>query len=202
MTHSLLSIPDLIRLTIRDPREAARRIIGLGLPTGAMWEALVLVVVLSVIAAQGSSLLSGRLTGDAVIMLPGFFFNPFTLGVFQGVLMAMMVFAVHGVGRIFGGRGAFPDAIALVVWLQFLMVCLQVIQGISLLVVPVLSGMLGLIGVVAFFYLLTQFISVLHGFSRPGMVFAGILASMMVIVFALSILLGLLGVSYVEIPDV
>lgn len=202
MSQPFAMIPDLIRHTLRDPRSAARRIIEMRLPVGAMWEALFLVIVLSVITAQVSAILAGGYSEEASEILPGFFFSPIHMGFIQGVLMVLMVLATYRIGRAFGGHGDLSGAVSLVVWLQFLMVCLQVAQGIAILTVPFLSGILGIAGVIAFFYLLTQFICELHGFERPGMVFAGIIGTMFAVIIVMSVLLGLLGIGYVEVPDV
>lgn len=201
MSTSNAMIPDLIRQTLRDPRGAARRLIEMQLPAGPMWQALALVVLLSVLTGQGATLLVGGMPSGET-MLPGFFFSPVLLSVVQGILLVLMVLAVHGIGRAFGGQGELPDAIVLVTWLQFLMVCLQIVQGIAMILLPPVASLLGLAGIVAFFYLLTLFVCELHGFDRPGVVFFGILASMIGIVLALSILLGLLGLGTMEMPDV
>ncbi|MFV0361448.1 YIP1 family protein [Tropicimonas sp.] len=202
MTLTRSPIRELVLETLRDPRVAARRILAAHLPLAALWEALALVVVLSVLTGQVATMLVGGLTPDSVSLLPVFFFSPFLLALVQGVLLVVMVAAVYGIGRAFGGQGQFAGALALVTWLQFLMVCLQVLQGVALVIAPLLSTLLGLAGVVAFFYLLTIFICELHGFTRPGMVFAGILATLVGMIFILSILLGILGIGYVGVPDV
>jgi len=198
-------IPDLIRHTLREPRTAAQRILDMGFEAGFLWQALLLVVVLSVIAAQTTALITGaaqQQPGPEMLM-PEFFSNPMLMGIVQGGLLVLVVFAVYWIGRSFGGTGSFEGAIALVTWLQFLLVCLQVAQALAALVLPPLAGLIGLAGLVVFFWLLTQFVSQLHGFRSPGMVFTMIVVSMLGIVFALSVVLAIIGVAFVgEVPDV
>lgn len=195
-------IPDLIRLTMRDPREAARTIMAMRLSSDVLWQGLALVVVLSVILAQVTAMLSGTTT-EMDPRVPTFFASPVLLGFVQGCLLVMMVFAVHWVGRTFGGRGAFEDSIALVSWLQFLLVCLQAVQTLAMIIIPPLAGIIAIVGIVAFFFWLTIFICELHGFESPGLVFVMILVSMLAITFALSILLSIVGLVFVGgIPDV
>lgn len=189
-------IPDLVRETFSDPQGAARRIIGLDLPSRSLWEALILVVVLSVIAAQVSLLIAGpglapQGPGGEPMMLA--FASPVGLGIAQAVVLAGIAAAVHFIGRGLGGMGRFDDALALVIWLQFLLVCLQVVQAILGLIAPVLSGLVGIAGIFVFFWLLTQFVMVLHGFGSAPMVFVMILVSMLALTFALSLLLTLFG---------
>ncbi|MEM9250120.1 MAG: YIP1 family protein [Pseudomonadota bacterium] len=207
MSEQTAMIPDLIRQTFSDPRGAASRILRMDLPSNVLWEALALVVVLSVIAAQVTTLLlaqPGLAPGEAgEEMIPSFLSNPLIMGAIQGVILVFMVFAVHLIGRGFGGTGQFDGAIALVVWLQFLLVCLQGVQVFAGLLSPALSGFIGLIGVVLFFWLLTQFVVVLHGFQSSAMVFVMIVVSMLALAFALSMVLTILGVVVVgEVPNV
>ena len=190
-------IPGLVRQSLREPRAAARAVIGSGVPAPILWEALALVVVLSTILAQVTTMLTpseDALAGDP--MMPLVLYSPMLLGVIQGCLLVMMVFAVHWVGRTFGGRGAFEGALAVVVWLQFLLVCLQVVQTLAMVILPGLGGLIAIVGVVLFFWLLTQFVCVLHGFESAGMVFVMILVSMLALTFALSILLSIVGILF------
>jgi len=207
MAEQTALIPDLIRQTFSDPRGAAARIIRMDLPASVLWEALALVVVLSVIAAQLTTLLfmePGLAPGEeGEAILPAFLTNPLLMGFIQGAILVMMAFAVHWIGRTFGGTGRLEDAIALVVWLQFLLVCLQVVQALVGIVSPALSGLFGLAGVVLFFWLLTQFVLVMHGFQSAAMVFVMIVVSMLALTFALSMLLTLTGLVVLgEAPNV
>lgn len=201
MVEQTASLPELMRRTVSDPQGAARQIIAMELPASALWQALVLVVVLSVIAAQITTMLMVPAGDEA--LLPALFTSPILLGFVQGSILVLMVFGIHWVGRSFGGTGAFEDAIAVVVWLQFLLVCLQVVQGLLGLVAPALSGLVGIAALVGFFWLLTQFIMVLHGFQSAALVFVGIIVSMLAATFGLSIILTLMGITLTgEVPNV
>jgi hypothetical protein len=196
-------IPGLIRQTFSDPQGAARRLVALDLPAPVLWQALVLVVALSAMAAQVSSLLlSGGPAAEGEALLP-FTQSPLLVGMIQGAILVLMVFAVHWIGRSFGGVGRIEDSIAAVTWLQFLLVCLQVVQlGVGF-VSPALSGLVGLAGIVFFFWLLTQFVMAVHEFESAAMVFVMIVVSLLAIVFALSLVLTLLGLTVPgEAPNV
>lgn len=178
--------------TIRDPRAGARKIMALSYPRQQRWEILALIAVLSAVLAQLSYLLAGS---QGASMAGPFTSSPFALGIIQAVLLLGMVFATHFIGRGVGGTGKFDDAILLVAWLQFIMICLQVVQTAMLFVAPFISMLIGIVGLVLFFRLLTNFIAVQHGFSSLPKIFAGILLSMFVFAFAVVILLGLFGIS-------
>ena len=94
-----------------------------------------------------------------------------------------------------GGTGSFEEAVLLMAWLQFIMICVQAVQAVALLVLPPLAGLIGIAGLFLFLWLLTNFVAVLHGFSSLIKVFLMILASAFGIAFGLSILLMLIGVT-------
>lgn len=190
MSETPALIPGLIRQSFTDPKGTAKRLIALDLPAPVLWEALALVVALSAIAAQVSSLL---LSGPGGQALMPFATSPMLVGFVQGAILVIMVFAVHWIGRSFGGVGRLEDSIVSVAWLQFLLVCLQVLQlGVGF-VSPALSGLIGLAGVIVFFWLLTQFVMVVHAFESAAMVFVMIVVSLLAITFALSLVLSILG---------
>lgn len=191
MSDTPTLIPDLMRQTFSDPKGAARRLIALELPPPVLWQALALVVVLSALAAQVSALV---LSGAGQGLLP-FAESPLLVGLIQGGILVIMVFAIHWIGSSFGGIGRLEDSVAAVAWLQFLLVCLQVVQLVVGFVSPALSGLVGLAGIVFFFWLLTQFVMAVHAFESAAMVFVMIVVSLLGITFGLSLVLTLLGVA-------
>jgi hypothetical protein len=192
MSDTPALIPGLVRQSFSDPKGAARRIIGMDLPAPVLWEALTLVVALSAIAAQVSSLLLSGPGASGEALLP-FADSPMLVAIIQGGILVIMVFAVHWIGRSFGGAGRLEDSIAAVAWLQFLLVCLQVLQLVIGFASPALSGLVGLAGIVFFFWLLTQFVMAVHDFDSAAMVFVMIVVSLLAITFAMSLILTLLG---------
>ena len=93
-------------------------------------------------------------------------------GAVQG--LALTVILIHRVGRAFDGHGTFADALLVVVWLQLLMLALQVLQLIATLVAPPFAGIIGLAGFAVFLWLMTAFIAELHGFRSRARVFLGL----------------------------
>jgi hypothetical protein len=178
--------------TITNPREGAEEVLALGVLREALWTILMLVLVLSIILGQVTTLLVAASTGTVVT---GPLANPIVTGVLQLALLMVAIVAIHRIGRSFGGTGSLDEAILLVAWLQFVMVCIQVVQTGVMLVLPPLASIVGIIGLVLFMWLLTNFVAVIHGFRSLGLVFVMILFSMFVLAFALSILLTLLGVT-------
>lgn len=188
----LNGLGDLLRHTLRDPRSAARAILGLDLPVQARWLALVLVVVLTVLATQIGLLLFPLPASSAwdVLMRNGLLAVPL-----QVAFLALVALGMSHVGRRFGGRGRFDDALILVAWLETVMLVVQLAQLVAVLAVPPLGLLIGVVSLGLFFWLLTAFTAELNGFDSLPKVFLGILGTMFLTGFALVALLATLGIS-------
>ena len=184
MDTSLSALMGLLRLTLSDPRGAARRVMALPLPLGARWQALALVIVLSMLFGQAAALM---LAGEGV--------DATALGLIQAAALLTLVYAVYIVGRLMGGRGVFEDGLILVAWLQGVMVAVQLAQIVALLILPPLTGLLGFLGFALFLWLLTNFVAELHGFSSLGRVFGMILLTLFGVAIVLAIVLQMLGIT-------
>ena len=188
MDTSFSSFAALVRETLRDPKAVGEQVKALDLPMGARWEAFALVVLVSAIVGQFSILaMTGALTA------PGLLGTPVQSVVIQGGALLIVVQAIHHVGRAMGGTGDFGGALTLATWLQCVMIFFQVIQVITLVILPPLAGIIGVAAMVVFFWLLTNFIAVLHGFTSLGRVFAMIIATAFALVFVLVFFMSMLG---------
>lgn len=181
------TLPGLLRqvqLTLQSPREGARQIMALDLALQGRWTALFLTAVMSAIVTYVSFyLLVGTLPD---MPLP----SPWTMAITQTGVMVLSVLAVHRIGLWRGGTGSLGDAVILMAWLQFILLCLQVVQVLVLLISPILSDVVGFVGIAVFFWLLTVFVAEMHGFRALGAVFAGVVLTILAVAFALSIVLA------------
>lgn len=184
MTLNMATITALVRLTLSRPRDAAERLIGMNVPDDARWLGFVIVVVLSVILSHASLTLMGDADYAGSLL---------SVAVMQSAILLATVVAVQGVGRLFGGRGTFPDTLLLMAWLQFVMLVFQVIQMASLVLIPALFGLIVVVSLVAFLWMLTNFIMALHGFQSALKVVVGIIFSVFAMSFVFAILLAIFG---------
>ena len=179
----------LAQLTLQNPRQAARVLLAEGVPMRARTAGLLLVAVVSALLAS----LQVGLTPQPLDPLSAFMLaSPIRAAVVQWLFLALSVVLVHQVGRAFGGRGSFPDALLIVVWLQLLMLALQILQLVVTFFSPALAGLIGLAGFGVFLWLMTTFIAELHGFTSRGLVFLGMVLSCLAAGFVLGILLILI----------
>lgn len=186
----------MVGRSLRAPAEGASEILSLGVPREALGTIIALVVVLSVIFAEITArLMGGEMSGP----MEAVFANPVAVGAFQLAVLLVTIGAVYGIGRMMGGTGTLEEAALLVAWLQFIMVCLQVVQTVALVLVPPLGALIGIASLVLFLWLLTHFVAVLHGFQSLGQVFAMIVVSIFTLAFVLSVLLALFGIG-IQMP--
>jgi hypothetical protein len=195
MTH-LLSLGPLLRLardTVVNPREGAETILSLGLPRRALWLAFALVVVLSMILGDILYLIAGVEDGPMTGPLIG---SPIVLGLLQAAFLYMMAQAITHIGKMFGGSGQFDEAMTLVVWLQFIFIIVQIVQLVAVMLLPFAAGLVTVVAVGLFLWLLVNFIATVHGFTSLGLVFAMTIVSSFAILFLLSLALTLLGITF------
>ena len=177
--------------TVRNPRQGARQIMAIELERRERWETLLLIAVISAILAYFSVFVSALVDAE-----PSDFpvsLSPIMLGLSQLVVMLVMVFSIHLIGGWAGGHGDLDDAILLVAWMQFILICLQVAQILAVVIFPALAILLGLVGLVLVFVLLTIFVAELHGFrSIPG-VFFSVLFVMVILATIIRFVFGQFG---------
>lgn len=188
MSLTLDTLAGLMRLTLRSPRRGAAAVLAMKLPTPARWVAFWLMVVGSALGVHLSFVLQPAELQEVVSHLMS---SPFRTALMQGVVMLVSVIAMAQVGRWFGGRGRFDDALILAAWLQAILLALQVVQLVALLILPPLADLLGLVALFLMFWLLTEFVAELHGFRSAVLVFIGILVTAVVLLFGVAFVLAL-----------
>jgi hypothetical protein len=186
MDLSLATLLQLARFTVQRPRDGARAVMRLDLPPQARWAALALMAVASALL---TALSMGLLPADMRARAAEGFPSPLASAALQLGVLIVAVHAIHRIGRWRGGRGSLGDAVVVVAWLQFILLLLQVVQVVAQLLLPPVSDALGIVGIVLFYWLLTNFVAEVHGFPSLIKVFAGIVLATVVLAFALAIFL-------------
>lgn len=191
MTGLWDQILSLARLSVQDPRTGARTLLSLNVPLPARTAGLLLMAVASALLIHLGFLLL-PVTGDPLTMF--MMQSPIRTAVVQWLILVVSVFLIYQIGRAWGGRGSLPDTLLIVVWLQVIMLGVQLVQLLALILVPPLAGIVNIGGLILFFWLLSSFIAELHGFASRGKVLAGIFATTfavaLIVVFVLSMILG------------
>jgi hypothetical protein len=193
----LLNIGHLLqmaRATVSNPREGAATILRLELPIQALWLAFGIVIVLSMLMGEAVTLLMGM--PDPAELNAAMMASPITMGLIQGGFLLLVAHGMTRIGQLFGGTGDFSGALALIVWLQFIFLVVQVIQLAALLIMPPVAGLITILAMGLFFWLLVNFIATLHGFNSLGLIFVATILTAFGFIFVLSLVLTMIGVSF------
>lgn len=183
--------------TVPEPRKVAREVQSLQIARVALWQILVLLLVAATFLAVIASILYPA-DPEAV---GGVFVNPLMAGIAQGSVSVLMVFAIYWVGRMFGGTGGFDAALLTVIWLQFVLLILELGVIFFGLFAPGLAMMLWLAGMVMTFWILSHFIAEMHGFRSAWAVFGGIFLVIIVLAVVMSLFFSLIGIGVTLGPD-
>ena len=186
----------LIGATFRDPQGVARHLMAQNWPVSARWMGCVLAATLSTIL-----LYVGRMILISVLVPEG---QPTVeplqpLVTFPAQFGALVVtaFLMAGVGRMFGGKGSYDDALLLVVWSEIPLLMLQALQLAVALVSPMVAEYLGYAVVFFSLWLLVNLVMALHGFTSAAKVVLGILGT----VFAVALLLTPIAMMLGLLPE-
>ena len=180
----------LIKRTLVDPRGAARQIIDLNLPTAVLWNALLLVVIMSVLLTYGTVMLAGH---EALILqMAG---SPLVFALFMAAQMVMLIFAMFWTGKVIGGKGSLAAFAALIAWIQTLWLLAQVIQSVLMVFAPTSSALIGVISVFYGLWILVHFIAEAHEFPTWVKGAGVMVMSVIGVVLGVSFLLSIIGIS-------
>ena len=186
----------LIGATFRDPQGVSRYLMAQNWPVSARWMGCVLAAILSTIMLYlGRMILISVLVPEgqnAVEPLQPLITFPAQFGA-----LVVTAFLMAGVGRMFGGKGSYDDALLLVVWSEIPLLMLQALQLAVGLVSPMVAEYLGYAVVFFSLWLLVNLVMALHGFKSAAKVVLGILGT----VFALALLLTPIAMMLGLLPE-
>lgn len=182
----------LVRDTIKDPHGSARYLLSITPSVPQAFELAVLVAALNVIL---TSILSIFYPVPEDAFLAGFSQNPIFFAIIQLMLMMISTILVFLVGRMFGGKGDFAEALFLLAWVQVITFIIQLAALPIALVLPGLSVLLNLGIFIYFIYLTIVFIAEIHGFQSLWNVFFGTIATSFVVSFLILMILAMIGMN-------
>lgn len=176
------------RDTIRAPREAAQAVLALNLPRNVLWLSLALVITLSTLLASAVLLMVPMPEARAGVPMP------VVMGIVQAVFLVLVSLGIAVIGARFGGKGDFDGALALMVWLQAVFLVVQSFQIAAIAIgLSVLADIVSLASIPLFFWLMAQFVTVLHGFSSVWKTFWSIIMFLIAFAFLLSLVVTSFG---------
>ncbi|MEO0389912.1 MAG: Yip1 family protein [Pseudomonadota bacterium] len=186
----------LVMLSIREPRTAAAQIIGLGLPRGAIWSALVLFAAINAIITTLPMALSPIAPADVpegMEQLVRLLQSPLVLFVLLAGFLVVMVHALTWTGRALGGTGGLDEMAAAFAWLQALRAIAQVVLLILASLIPGIAGLVGLAIFVLGIWIMMNFVAEAQNFDSPWQAFGVLMTVFVGLMIGLMLLLTLTG---------
>jgi hypothetical protein len=166
--------------TITQPRAMARYLIALNLPMAMRWQGFLLMTLLSTVLPFAAGWIAG---GDARAEFSAA--SPFVMAGLQFAFNLVTVILMQRIGQALGGKGTFPDALLLMVWMQVVLLVPQLAQCFAMIVAPGLMLPIIVASGVLLFWLLSSFTAELHGFQSTLKVFGAIFG----IIFLIALLM-------------
>jgi len=182
----------LFGLTLRQPEQAARVVLGFGLARVEWLLALTLMTVLNaIIFSVFYQMTKSGLAPNAIF--PQAYQSPALYALLTGGLSLLTVLALLWTGRALGGRGSLEDILAVITWLQVIRFALQSVVLVLLFVMPMLAGMLAILGNLWGLWVLISFINAAHDFNNMGRASAVLVIAVVGGLFGLTIIIALIG---------
>jgi Yip1 domain len=177
--------------TISRPRDMARHLIALNPPMALRWQGFLLMTLLSTVLPFAAGWIAG---GEMRAEFAAA--SPFVMVLLQLAFNGITVVLVHRIGQALGGKGTFPDALLLIVWMQVVLMVPQLAQCLVMIVAPGLMLPIIAASGVLLFWLLSNFTAELHGFQSALRVFGSICG----IIFLIALLMTPFVQPYVPVP--
>jgi hypothetical protein len=173
--------------SVTDPRDVARWILAQHLNRETLLTGLALSVVLNTLVFFTSLMIT---PGAVPVILA----TPIGFLAIQATVLILTILGLHGAARMMGGTGGLEDVAALLIWMQYLRVLIQLVALVLFPISPFLIGIVMSISSFAGLWILLNFLDEAHnlgGLMKSAVVLVfGILG----MAFALSLLLVFLGV--------
>ena len=182
---------DLVVLTLRTPERAVRLLRDLDFGMAERWMIALLAACLSSLLAGIARQMFPPIASDPLSAILSF---PLTLAGLQFAAMVLSAVAVTVIGRAFGGKGEFADALVLVAWVELIRVGLQAVQLVLMLLVPPTATLMSLVAFGLSIYLTIALTKALHGFTSTPKVALGFIGGVFLVATILSILAAAFGI--------
>ena len=183
---------DLLADSVKRPRVAARRILDAGLSHALILEAAILVTCAGIVLGYLALRLAGEGTDSVSAAVLA---NPLIGAATQLAAMAVIIFLTVRIGRMFGGKGDIWGAAALVVWLNAMLVLIQVVQIAALALLTPVAALIAIVALVWALWAYANFVAELHGFGNPLIVLGSVVLTAIMLFFATSMLAAILGLT-------
>ncbi|SFR48652.1 Yip1 family protein [Litoreibacter janthinus] len=180
----------LVGETLRRPSQAAETVLNFKLERGTLWLTLALVSIVSVLF---NALTMAFVPPEMVANQGALPTSPFLLVLVIWGLLVLSVFFTHYISRAFDGAGTLDGSLITVIWMQIVLLVLQVFQIALFIIAPIVAVLFGWVAAAYVFYVFLQFVRVLHGFRSLGLVLAGAIVAILGLSVGIAAAIGMIA---------
>ena len=179
---------ELIIESIMDPGVIHKELKTIGLRTSDLVQALLFISIASVVVTYITfwlpSVLFDRTLNELNLIATIVSKNPFIFVILQCAILLMISLIITFGGQFFSGEGTFNNALAGVLWINFILVGVNIFQILLIISIPILADFVALLASLWSIWALVVFSKELHGFN--SLVVTGIVGF---ILFSLTVLI-------------
>lgn len=174
------------------PREAAQAVLARVPPGALLLQAALVVTCLGMVLGYAAvEIGSGPVDPVSAALVR----DPLIGAAVQFVIMLVVAMLTWRVGGLFGGTGSFAGALTIIVWLNGVMLAIQLVQIVAMMIVPPVAGLVALAALFWLLWAFANFVVELHGFRSPFVVLGVSILTVIVLIFALSMVAAILGIT-------
>jgi hypothetical protein len=196
-----LGVGGLLRLaveTLQSPKRTLRVVLDFVITMPELLQITAFIVALSTILTALTPVPSDM----TIPVVKWLYANALVLFAIQYAVFIGLAALMTIIGHLFSGHGTFKEALTAMVWLQFIVFGISLIQLFFAVVIPQINVIIFLFSVMAIVHLTVAFIMEVHGFNNAVLVFAGIVGTFIGLVFSLVFIFVLLGITPEVTPHV
>jgi len=196
-----LGLGGLLRLTVealQSPKRTLRVVLDFVITMPELLQITAFIVALSTILTALTPVPSDM----TIPVVKWLYANALILFAIQYAVFIGLACVMTVVGHLFSGHGTFKEALTAMVWLQFIVFGISLVQLLFAVILPQINVIIFLFSVMAIVHLTVAFIMEVHGFNNAVLVFAGIVGTFIGLVFSLVFIFVLLGITPEVAPHV
>ena len=179
---------ELIIESIMDPGVISKELKTIVLRTSDLVQALLFISIASVVVTYMTfwlpSILFDRTLNELNLIATIVSKNPFIFVILQCAILLMISLIITFGGQFFSGEGTFNNALAGVLWINFILVGVNLFQILLIISIPILADFVALLASLWSIWALVVFSKELHGFN--SLVVTGMVG---LILFSLTVLI-------------
>ena len=193
---------DLLKLTLFSPRNVLDILVDIKLTNLKLLEALIFVTCFSTTITFCSLYLQIWLYKENILDLdPIFIFFsklPFLLVLFQIFAIFVFSFFITFIGRFFSGKGKFLTVFRFVIWINFMLALVNVLQLLLMFISIQIAGLIGILSTLWSLWATSALTAQAHGFKSTSLTaFVGALITIGIF-FVIIVILQLTGLLFFE----